>query len=70
MASRNIYRAVGRSEFGDAVSSTICSQKVLEGLKTLGLVGHQKGQSRYRKTPFGNRPFPAKPRASGPQASC
>ena len=35
-------------------------KQVLEGLKTLGLVGHQKGQSKYRKTPFGNAPEPGR----------
>ncbi len=32
--------------------------KVLEGLKGLELVGHLKGQSRYRKTPFGTVQLP------------
>jgi hypothetical protein len=54
----NIHRVVGRSEFGDASVKYNTFMQVLEGLKTLGLVGHQKGQSRYRKTPFGNAPQP------------
>jgi hypothetical protein len=54
----NIYRIVGRSEFGDASVKYDMFTKVLEGLKTLGLVAHQKGQSRYRKTAFGNAALP------------
>jgi hypothetical protein len=50
----NIYRVVGRSEFTDADVKYDTFTKMLDGLKALGLVGHQKGQSRYRKTPFGN----------------
>ena len=52
----NLYRVIGRSEFGDASVKYDMFTKVLDGLKTLDLVGHQKGQSRYRKTPFGNAP--------------
>jgi hypothetical protein len=54
----NIYRTVGRSRFGDAAVKYDMFTKVLEGLKKLGLVFHLKGQSRYRKTPFGNAPQP------------
>jgi hypothetical protein len=54
----NIYRVLGHSEFGDASVKYDTFTQVLEGLKTLGLVGHQKGQSRYRKTLFGNAPIP------------
>jgi hypothetical protein len=56
----NIYRVVGSSEFGDVDVKYDTFTQVLEGLKTLGLVGHQKGQSRYRKTPFGNAPEPGR----------
>jgi hypothetical protein len=52
----NIYRAVGRSEFSDAHVKYDTFVKVLDGLKALDLVGHQKGKSRYRKTLFGNAP--------------
>ena len=55
-----IYRVIGRSEFGDASVKYDMFTTVLEGLKTLGLVRHQKGQSRYRKTPFGNAPEPGR----------
>lgn len=54
----SIYRVVGRSEFGDTTVKYDTFTKVLEGLKTFGLVWHRKGQSRYRKTPFGNAPQP------------
>jgi hypothetical protein len=56
----SIHRVVGRSEFGDANVKYDMFKQVLEGLKTLGLVGHQKGQSKYRKTPFGNAPEPGR----------
>jgi hypothetical protein len=54
----SIYRVVGRSRFGDAAVKYDMFTKVLEGLKKFGLVFHLKGQSRYRKTPFGNAPQP------------
>ncbi len=54
----NIYRVVGRSAFGDASVKYDMFTQVLNGLKTLGLVFHLKGQSRYRRTPFGNAPEP------------
>lgn len=54
----NIHRALGSSRFADDNVKYDMFTKVLEGLKTLGLVGHQKGQSRYRKTPFGNASEP------------
>jgi len=50
----SIHRVVGRSEFGNASIKYDMFTKVLDGLKTLGFVWHRKGQSRYRKTPFGN----------------
>jgi hypothetical protein len=52
----NVYRVIGRSEFGNASVKYDMFTTVLDGLKALELVGHQKGQSRYRKTPFGNAP--------------
>ena len=58
MAPSNVYRVVGRSEFGDASVKYDMFTQVLSGLKTLGLVFHLKGQSRYQKTPFGNVPVP------------
>jgi hypothetical protein len=54
----NIHRALGSSRFADDNVKYDMFTKVLDGLKTLGLVGHQKGQSRYRKTPFGNASEP------------
>jgi hypothetical protein len=54
----NLYRVIGRSEFADASVKYDMFTKVLNGLKTLDLVGHQKGQSRYRRTTFGNAPVP------------
>jgi hypothetical protein len=54
----NVHRAIGRSRFDDATVKYDMFTQVLDGLKTLGLVGHQKGQSRYRKTPFGNASEP------------
>lgn len=58
MAPSNVYRVVGRSEFGDAGVKYDMFTQVLNGLKTLGFVFHLKGQSRYQKTPFGNLPLP------------
>ena len=57
-APANIYRVVGSSKFGDASVKYDMFTQVLNGLKTLGLVFHLKGQSRYRRTPFGNAPVP------------
>ena len=54
----HIYRALGSSRFGDDKVKYDMFTKVLDGLKALELVGHQKGQSRYLKTPFGNAPVP------------
>ena len=53
----HIHRVMGRSEFGGAHVKYDMFMKVLDALKGLGLVGHQGGQSRYRKTPFGNAPM-------------
>jgi hypothetical protein len=48
-----IFRAIGKSSFErDAVKYDTFTN-VLEGLKALELVGHLKGQTRYRKTAFG-----------------
>ena len=55
-APANVYRAIGRSRFGDDKVKYDLFTQVLNGLKTLGLVFHLKGQARYRKTPFGNAP--------------
>jgi hypothetical protein len=55
-APANVYRAIGRSRFDDDKVKYDLFTQVLNGLKTLGLVFHLKGQSRYRKTPFGNAP--------------
>ncbi len=57
-APANLYRVIGRSKFSDATVKYDMFTQVLDGLKTLGLVWHLKGQSRYRKTPFGNAPVP------------
>ena len=55
-APANVYRAIGRSRFDDDKVKYDLFTQVLNGLKTLGLVFHLKGQARYRKTPFGNAP--------------
>ena len=55
-APANVYRAIGRSRFDDDKVKYDLFTQVLDGLKTLGLVFHLKGQARYRKTPFGNAP--------------
>ena len=57
-APANVYRAIGRSRFDDDKVKYDLFTQVLDGLKTLGLVFHLKGQARYRKTPFGNAPEP------------
>jgi hypothetical protein len=47
-----LYHAIGKSSFNqDPVRYDVFS-KVLEGLKVLELVGHQKGRTRFRKTEF------------------
>ena len=53
-----IYRAVGKMSFDHEPVKYDVFMKVLEGLKGLELVGHVKGQSRYRKTPFGTVQLP------------
>src|SRR5262249_28038836 len=55
-APANVYRAIGRSRFDDDKVKYDLFTQVLDGLKSLGLVFHLKGQARYRKTPFGNAP--------------
>jgi len=53
-----IYRAIGKMSFDHEPVKYDVFMKVLEGLKGLELVGHMKGQSRYRKTPFGTVQLP------------
>jgi hypothetical protein len=48
-----IYRAIGKSSFDHDPVKYDMFTKALEGLKGLELVGHRKGQARYRKTAFG-----------------
>jgi hypothetical protein len=47
-----VYRALGKSSFGDAPAKYDMLMRVLDGLKALGLVGHRKGQTRYHETGF------------------
>jgi hypothetical protein len=52
MAPVRIYHAIGKSSFDkDPVRYDVFFE-VLEGLKTLELVGHYKGRTRFRKTEF------------------
>jgi len=51
-ASGRIYRSLGKSAFEDASVNYDVFMGVLDGLKALELVGHEKGQTRYRKTGF------------------
>lgn len=48
-----IFHPIGKDSFDhDPVGYDVFC-RVLEGVKTLGLVGHHKGQTRFRKTEFG-----------------
>lgn len=47
-----VYRAVGKGSFDRDFVKYDTFMSVLEGMKGLDLVGHVKGQSRYRKTEF------------------
>ena len=51
-ATGRLYRALGKSSFGDAPVKYDMLMRVLDGLKALGLVGHRKGQTRYHETGF------------------
>ena len=44
-----IYRSIGKSDFDHEPVKYDVFTKALEGLKELELVGHRKGQTRYRK---------------------
>jgi hypothetical protein len=48
-----IYRPVGKSSFTRDPVKYDVFMTVLDGLKQLELVGHRKGQTRYRKADFG-----------------
>jgi hypothetical protein len=48
-----IYHAVGKTSFTHDPVKYDTFHKLLDGLKALELVGHQKGQTRYRKADFG-----------------
>jgi hypothetical protein len=48
-----IYRAVGKSSFTHDPVKYDMFMNVLDGLKALDLVGHLKGQTRYRTAEFG-----------------
>jgi len=65
----NIYRVVGRSAFGDANVKYDVFTKVLEGLKTLVLVGHQKASPATARHHSETLPNLVTQRASVPQAS-
>ena len=47
-----VYHPVGKSSFTRDPVKYDMFIRALEGLKALGLVGHRKGQTRYRKTEF------------------
>jgi hypothetical protein len=47
-----IYHAIGKSSFDHDPVRYDVFFKVLEGLKALELIGHYKGQTRFRKTEF------------------
>ena len=53
-----IYRAIGKMSFDHEPVKYDVFTKMLQGLKGLELVGHRKGQSRYRKTLFGTVQLP------------
>jgi hypothetical protein len=44
-----VYRSIGKTSFEDDPVNYYVLMGVLDGLKGLGLVGHWKGQTRYRK---------------------
>jgi hypothetical protein len=50
-----IFRSVGKSSFGDAPVKYDTFVKLLDGLKSAGLVGHRKGRTRYQETGFDAR---------------
>jgi hypothetical protein len=49
--SGRVYRATGKNHFKDDLVSYDVFHGVFDGLKALGLLGHQKGQTRYSKVP-------------------
>jgi hypothetical protein len=51
-ASGRVYRSIGKTSFGDDPVNFDVFKGVLDGLKSLGLVGHRKGQTRYHETGF------------------
>ena len=58
-APARIYHAIGKSDFERGSVKYDVFMQVFEGLKALELVGHQKGQTRYRKT-FGSVSLPGR----------
>jgi hypothetical protein len=58
--SGRIYHALGRDDFDDVPVSYDLFKNVLNGLKALELVGHEMGQQRYSKGPFGTAQLPGR----------
>jgi hypothetical protein len=52
IATGRIFHAIGKSSFTNDPVKYDMFMRALEGLKTLGLVGHRKGQTRYYETGF------------------
>jgi hypothetical protein len=48
-----IFHAIGKTSFDHDPVRYDVFMKMIEGLKAVGFVGHQKGQTRFRKTEFG-----------------
>jgi hypothetical protein len=53
-ASGRIYHSLGKTKFEGAPVTYDVFIGVLDGLKALGLVGHEKGRARYRRVDFGD----------------
>jgi hypothetical protein len=55
--SGRIYHALGKTSFDDVPVNYDVFMAALNGLKALGLVGHEQGRTHYRRLDFGDGDF-------------
>jgi hypothetical protein len=63
-ASGRVYRSIGKTSFDDDPVNFDAFNGVLDGLKALSFVGHEKGQTRYRRIEEWDLSVPLRGRAS------
>jgi hypothetical protein len=63
-ASGRVYRSIGKTSFEDDPVKHDAFKGMLDGLKSLSLVGHEKGKTRYRRIEEWDLSVPLRGRAS------